>query len=182
MDLKAMIKASVQCAEGKETVDNRRKSGEFVKALSKKLHELYAEQNDIAMLSLHHGDHKLKFGMNELLFDILICQYGTVISGTSKKKLSYIKRALWIVESELKQDKREALYDFNKLILGNAENKLFVGPLVHDGTDYRKVLASAAMHCQGNLFLAMIPHPSDWPDKSKEIKLWEWKQNDWMDY
>ena len=78
--------------------------------------------------------------------------------------------------------KKEAMNDFNKLVLGKAENLLFIGPRVSDGEleDYLQVLAAPAKHCKGNLYLAMIPHPDEWDDQVEwGIKMWKWESSSW---
>jgi len=78
-------------------------------------------------------------------------------------------------------NKREALYDFNKLVLGASENLLFVGPLVRDEKNYLRVLGEAAQHCQSPVHLVLIPHPRKWGvAKAEEVKAWSWGQTDWV--
>jgi hypothetical protein len=92
---------------------------------------------DIAVMSMNlfsdDGDSiekvRAQFGMQELLFDVVVFEKGEVVA-TGGELLCFVRKGLWIVESELARNSRQALYDFNKLVLGNATNKLFVGPQV----------------------------------------------------
>lgn len=61
-----------------------------------------------------------------------MCRIARVESAAQGKTLWYVAEALWQVESELARDSRQALIDFNKLVLGAARHKLFVGPQVAD--------------------------------------------------
>ncbi len=121
--------------------------------------------------------------MNELLYDVAILKYATVYSGKSNKELAYVTDALWLVESELSLNKREALYDFNKLVIGRSKNLLFVGPLVNGAEEqksYLEVLGAAAKHCSCSVYLALIPHPGDWGNKDSVcVSAWEWKEDCW---
>ena len=77
-------------------------------------------------------------------------------------------------------NKREALYDFNKLIMGQAKKKLFVGPRVQNEADYLRVLGEAARNCAGELFVALVPHPSKWPaDNENSVRVWAWQSAQW---
>ena len=131
-------------------------------------------------MTKHDGQYRHLFGMNELLFDVALVSYDIVDSGNSGKDLAFVTRGLWIVESEMAKDKRQALFDFNKLILGQADNKLFVGPNVHDDADYLRVLGRAASNCSGSLYVALIPHPDQWPVSTEDpVGVWAWREHTW---
>ena len=157
---------------------HRERSRNFVEQLRLGLAGQYPEHSNVHGFSKHKGGDTLEFGMSELLYDVAVLESGTTNSGRSSKELVYVKRALWLVESELAPNKREALYDFNKLVIGSAENLLFVGPVfksASEQSDYLRVLADAAIHCSGNLFLALIPRPADWGTaKREEVATWMW--------
>ncbi len=159
---------------------NRNRSAEFVSRLATALHRECEGDEQVIALSKHNADHRERFGVNELLFDITVCRTDTVASGTSGGELSFVTKGLWAVESEMAKDKREALIDFNKLVLAGAENKLFVGPQVSDEGDYLRVLGAAARHCSGNLFVALIPHPGEWADAAHaDVRVWQWTASAW---
>lgn len=67
-----------------------------------------------------------------------------------------------VVESEFARNSRQALIDFNKLVLGSAHNKLFIGPQVSEVEPFVNVLKPAARACTGNVYIALIPHPAKW--------------------
>jgi len=71
---------------------------------------------------------RMDFGVNELLFDVLVCEYASTRAAKSNKDLLFVSKGLWAIESELARDSRQALRDFQKLALADCENKLFVGP------------------------------------------------------
>ena len=187
MNIQNIIRAAISDAQAEQIniVNDKRKlhrerSKRFVECLSIRLREACAEYDSVASLSKHHNDDRDKFGMNELLFDVTVVQYGSICSGKSRKKLTFIKKGLWAVESEFARNKREALFDFNKLVLADSENKLFVGPRNSQESDYRRVLGEAARNCAGNVYVALIPHPDQWPEKgAKDIVVWMWKSTDW---
>jgi hypothetical protein len=159
---------------------HRERSKQFVESLSQLLLVNCSSARNVASLSKHHSDDRERFGMNELLFDVTVVEFSTVHSGTSGKELSYVTKGIWIVESELAKNKREALYDFNKLVLGNSENMLFVGPHVSDEDDFLRVLGEAAKHCSGTTYVSLIPHPEDWPIEAKgNVSTWVWERDHW---
>jgi len=117
-----------------------------------------------------------EFGLNELLYDVCVCETGEVLAGA--KRLQYVRRALWAVESEFARDRAEAIKDFNKLVLSAAADKLFIGPHVRDAAAYRRTLEQAARECCGRVWLALVPHPDEWPEPKRataagnNLELW----------
>lgn len=84
------------------------------------------------------------------------------------------------MESEFARDTGEAVADFNKLVLGSAQNKLFIGPQVHDPQSFLNVLIPAAKSCSGSVFAALVPHPDRWEENGEPgIALWQFSQNAW---
>jgi len=187
LNIRTIVAAAVSGAQAMPDLDqttkgllHRERSKNFVECLSERLLEQYGSGGNIASLSKHHDYDRDRFGMNELLFDVAVVGDKTVDSGASGKNLSIVTKGIWAVESELAKDKREALYDFNKLVLGASDRKLFVGPRVKDEQDYLRVLGEAARHCSGEIFVALIPHPEEWPDRGSEsVVAWEWKSGEW---
>lgn len=158
---------------------HRNRSKNFVESLACELEKWCKGNGSVASLSKHNQDNRDQFGMNELLFDVTVCQYSTVISSTSGKELYFVTKGLWLVESEMARDKRQALFDFNKLVLGNSENKLFVGPHVDNEDDYLRVLSAPAEHCSGETFVALIPHPDVWLEEVDHcINVWRWDRSE----
>jgi hypothetical protein len=67
----------------------------------------------VRVFSKHHTGNRLDFGLNELLYDVLVCRIGRVLSAVHRKELLYIDQALWQVESEFACDSGQALKDLN---------------------------------------------------------------------
>ena len=128
------------------------------------------------VFSKYDDSNRKDFKLNELLYDIVICEIGEVLSTTHRKTLYFIKEALWQVESEFAQDSRQTLVDFNKLVLGSAQNKLFIGPKVRDTERFITLLKPAARACSGNVYIALIPHPAKWKIKDGSVQLWSLKR------
>ena len=138
------------------------RSRHFVAALGEQLGALYVGHPDVRVFTKHDDRNRTAFGMNELLYDVTVCRTATVSSAANGKRLHYVTAPVWHVESELAKDSRQALFDFNKLVLGAAALNLFVGPLVHDVQEFLNVLRVPASCCLGSVYVALIPHPSDW--------------------
>jgi hypothetical protein len=134
-----------------------------VEALADQFRAQYKPQATVRVLSKHFGLYREEFGLNELLFDVLVCDTSSVHSARDSVSLTFVTRALWAVESEFARDTRQAIFDFNKLVLAAADSKLFVGPLVRDETAFLAPLLAPAARCSGDVFAALVPHPSEWP-------------------
>ena len=105
----------------------------------------------------------------------------SVPSASKGTPLTYVTASLWQVESELARDSRQALFDFNKLVTGAADHKLFVGPRVANPEAFRDVLAPPASHCSGSVSVCLIPPPRDWPDVT-EVTGWAYASGVWRAY
>lgn len=187
MDIKAVVVGALEAAQGEDDAlvtdgeRHRSRSIRFVECLAARLLQEHSDcEEKLASMTKHDGQYRHLFGMNELLFDVALVSYDVVSSGSSGKDLAFVAKGLWIVESEMAKNKREALFDFNKLILGQADNKLFVGPHVHDEADYLRVLERAASNCSGSLYVALIPHPDEWPVSTGDaVGMWAWRERTW---
>jgi hypothetical protein len=153
---------------------NMNRSQYWVDALAAQFKKCYEGDSEIRVFSKNDYSHRKDFGLNELLYDILVCRVGEVESPVHKKKLCFIKEVLWQVESEFAHNTRSSLIDFNKLVLGSGKNKLFIASQVKKGTEnvFLRVLKPAAGYCSGDVYVGMIPHPSKWADAGGDVHLW----------
>jgi len=94
--------------------------------MAEEFRKLYPEP-DVRVFCKWDDCNRGEFGLNELLYDVCVCRTETCLSARQGKTLRYVTKALWQVESEFARDSYEAVKDFNKLVIGSAENKLFVG-------------------------------------------------------
>lgn len=134
--------------------------------MADELRRLYSNEPDVRVF--HKGDdgNRAEFGLNELLYDVCVCRTDECPSARQGTLLRYVTKALWQVESEFARDSSEALKDLNKLVIGTAENKLFVGPrLTAPAVElaYLGALLPAARRCTGNVYAALVGHPDGWP-------------------
>ena len=176
----AMAQAKSQVdIEGASGAVHRERSRRFVEALGAGLRMRLARP-EVRVLTKHYDVHRQELGLNELLFDVLACEIDKVSSARAGVKVSFITKGLWAIESEFARDPREALYDFNKLVLADCESKLFVGSHTADDPGYLRVLASAAAHCRGEVYVALLPHPDGWREPgSKAVTSYRWVAGDW---
>lgn len=165
---------------GKRTEDqfrNNERSKKWVSALS---NSLLDQTKSLSSLSaVHLGFHKGNkgnrkvFGLNEILFDIVVAEMVTINSAgnghpNSIKRLEAIKKAKWVVESELcSNDSKKILLDLNKLILAKADNKLLVISCASANLQgwTERVLEMLSEKDDANIYLAVVPHPNSWGDK-----------------
>ncbi len=182
-DIKKLLQDSLTSAQAKPNKGkspqeiNQNRSRSWVNTLAEQLKTVYKAELDVMVFSKYDRSHRKDFKLNELLYDIVVCRVDEVASSTHKKKLYYIKEALWQVESEFAHDSRQALIDFNKLVLGSAQNKLFIGPQVRKGGELSllNVLKRAAIACTGSVYVALVPHPAKWKDTNSDVRLWSMK-------
>ena len=176
---KALKQAQSEPDKGDTTQEiNQNRSQYWVKALAEGFKKRYEGDSEIRVFSKIDPSNRKDFGLNELLYDILICRVGEVESSVHKKKLWFIKEVLWQVESELAHNGRSVLIDFNKLVLGSGKNKLFIASKVKKGTEnsFLRVLRPAAGYCTGDVYVGMIPHPARWVDIDNDVHLWVFKK------
>ena len=145
------------------------RSRDFVAALGDQFASLYGGDQDIRVFTKHDERNRAEFGMNELLYDVTVCRTSTVKSARHGKMLHYVASPIWHVESELARSSRQALFDFNKLVLGAASLNLFVGPYVHEPSKFVDVLRVPAGCCAGRVFVALIPHPGSWEETASDM-------------
>ncbi len=157
---------------------HRKRSQEWVKVLARNFRKCYSNQDE-RVFSKDFGGHRTEFKVNELLYDIAVCRTGETSSAQKGTSLTYIKEALWVVESEMARDSHEAIIDFSKLVMGSAPNKLFIGPKVNNQGNFNKVLLAPAGNCSGNVYLAIIPHPEDWDKRDDEPELFILSGKSW---
>ena len=120
-DVKQLLQEALQRAQLKpdkgEIVRaiNKNRSQYWVEALAEQFKKSYEGDSEIRIFTKSDDSNQKDFGLNELLYDILVCRVGEVESSIHKKKLCFIKEVLWQVESEFAHNTRNALIDFNKL-------------------------------------------------------------------
>jgi hypothetical protein len=160
---------------------HRERSRIWVEALASEFRNFHCGDLNVRVFSKHCPDSRREFHLNELLYDVCVCRVEAVPSAVHKRELIYIKEPLWLIESEFAKDSRQALIDFNKLVLGSSQNKLFVGPQVKDNESFIEVLVPPASACTGNVFLALLPHPALWDSGHGEGPLfWRFTNGAWL--
>ena len=159
---------------------HRKRSQEWVKVLARNFRKCYSNQdNKVKVFSKDFREHRTEFKVNELLYDIAVCRTGETPSAQKGTRLTYIQEALWIVESEMARDSHEAIIEFSKLVIGSAQNKLFIGPKVNNQGNFNNVLLAPAGHCCGSVCLAIIPHPEDWDKRDDEPEVFIFSGGSW---
>lgn len=170
---RALQKARAESLAATEPIElHAGRSRAFVRALADELRDRHGDP-DIVSLCKYDDRDRARIGMRELLHDVSVCRVAPVQSAAQGKTLWYVADALWQVESELARDSRQALIDFNKLVLGSARYKLFVGPQVADAEAFVGVLRPAAARCVGQVFAALIPHPDSWDHARPDVQVWQ---------
>ena len=120
--------------------------------------------------------------MNEYLFDLAVCSVSATKSlQTEAKELPFIARCHRQIEFEFsRSNTRHIVRDMSKLVMGSAENKLFVAS--HWGEREAAVLeqcSEIARCCTGRVYFCFVSHPQDWGDKPVLPALHEWIMGGW---
>lgn len=119
------------------------------------------------------------FGLDDLGIDISVCKIGRIKSAELENELEYVTEPVWQVQSQFSTDTKDAICDFNKLVIGGAANRLLVAPIVHSPA-YLRTLGVPALACKGStVYLAMLPHPSRWPAAADAIRLFKFNGKSW---
>ena len=72
--------------------------------------------------------------------------------------------------------------DFNKLTLGSARHKLFVGPITGDTDADLSILVTPATYCAGNVYAAFVAHPDLWGGSGRTPTLYRFDRRiaEWL--
>ena len=122
MDLLDILFASYQEASAFEDIEenegkrNKERSQRWVNSLGKQFQGLFPIESGFRVFYLGNDDNKTDFGLNELLFDISVCEVGTVRSAFHESELIFVRGSIWQVESEF------SMYQFwRKPVLGQTK-------------------------------------------------------------
>lgn len=159
---------------------NRKKSTNWVDALAKRFQEHYEGGRYRLFWSGNRGNQK-HFGRNELLFDLAVCSVSTTKSLEKEARdLEFIAQCHWQIESEFSHRTRDIIVDMSKLVMGSAENKLFVA--AHRGDREEDILERClgiAGLCTGRVYFCFVSHPDHWTTKPERPALYEWITSGW---
>jgi hypothetical protein len=158
-----------------------RRSREWVKCLATEL-KGFSEDPDVRVFFKGDPQNREDFGLNELLYDVCVCETKSCPSARRGKTLRYVTKALWQVESEFARDSFEAVEDFNKLVIGSADNKLFIGPRLapSEQSQFLDALLPVARCCSGNVYVAAVSHPDEWEPNPPDVSLWQLAGGAWQ--
>ena len=152
---------------------HQQRSSHWVQCLAAELRTLIrggqeGDDGDVRVFYRKDETNRADFGLNELLYDVCICTTAEHPSARGGRTLRYVTEALWLVESEFARDSFQAVKDFNKLVIGHAANKLFIGPRLgaDDELGYLAALLPVARASAHNgassVYAALVPHPGEW--------------------
>ena len=166
--------------EGKR---NRKRSKKWVCELAEQFRAAYGDEELHRVFWQGNEANREQFGINEFLFDVMVCSVSSMESLQRRSnRLDFIDQCHWQVESEFNRStSRAVVVDMSKLVVGSAENKLFIAS--HRDTPESgllKLCAGIARRCSGNVYFAFVAHPDEW-DKKDAAKpvLYEWVAGYW---
>lgn len=153
----------------------------WIKTLSAHLQDAIPEDN-IQVFSAFERGNAEDYGTVQLLYDIQVCKVAVTQTADKKKDdLPYIQSSLWQIEHDFSTELKSALYAFNRLVTGNSENKLFIGAQLKTGRDtYINSLKASAQACNGEVYIAFIPHPQSWDEDDNTVDVWQFRDGEWQ--
>lgn len=148
-----------------EAYQNRKRSSKFIEIMTNKLaqnkNDLCSYNNVNVFSRPAKYDRDLK--LNEFLFDIHVCKMNTVKSINYKYDIKYIEKSLIEIESELnKNDLKEVIKDFEKLVCGNSPLKIMIISKYDNNKPIIEILSDIGKNISESAYLIEIDHPSDW--------------------
>ena len=160
---------------------NRARSGKWIDSLARRFEHHYPGERYRLFWSSNSGNRE-QFGVNEFLFDLAVCSVSETKSLQIKvRDLPFIARCHWQIESEFSRaNTRDIIVDMSKLVMGSAENKLFVAS--HRGDHEAAILeqcADIAASCTGRVYFCFVSHPDDWGTSPQLPALHEWIAGGW---
>ncbi|MDY6835263.1 MAG: hypothetical protein SVY53_10735 [Chloroflexota bacterium] len=159
---------------------HRERSKRWINCLGEELSKRYPVESNFRVFWRGNTLNRKEFGFNELLYDISVCEVAFTESVLHKNRLTLLRNVVWQVESEFAKDSHQSVIDFNKLVAGSGSNKLFVAPTTSMRDQFLRVLREAASFCSGNIYLALVPPPSEWPSDSCRIETLVLEQGVWV--
>ena len=150
----------------------------WVKTLARTLQQQLKDE-DIRVFYRGNHENEAEFGVKKFLYDVHACRVVTSEATKTQPEFAYIQQSLWQIESTLSQELTRAVSDFNKLVAGSAENKLFVSTVQVNPQPFVDALLPLAKSCTGTVYLALIPHPKDWENPDYEIPIWQLDGEAW---
>jgi hypothetical protein len=155
------------------------RSRHFVQGLTLEFRKLYQTETGYAVFSGRDLENRGSFNRNEFLYDLAVCEIDTVPSTSWGAGLHFVKRAIWVIESEFAPNRRAVLADFSKLVIAAAGRRLFVCSRTKNEEAFIEHLGYPAAFCPGEVMVAVLPHPSRWDDSEALVSLREWKSSAW---
>jgi len=181
-----LVNEAYQSARVRE-VATRRPSGmaymrsrAFIAALAEQFRRVYPVTAGYCVFAGRDQTNRAAFGREEFMGDVSVCEVDVIPAGRRGAGNAYVKRALWMVESEFDPAPKAALADFIKFVAGAADQKLFVAPVTPRAEGVLEPLAYPARHCSGEVYAALVPHPRGWPGAADRVQVWHWDREQWV--
>lgn len=163
---------------------NSERSKKWMNSLGRQFESQYDSKDD-RVLWIGNRDNKGDFGMQEMLFDMVVCRISRVNSLRNRTPLHFVAKCYWQIESEFNRDNStEIVKDMRKLVLGSSKNKMFVASHKSTGQEWENrvltMCSKIAKCCDGKLFFCFIAHPEDWSKKSAPSpSIYQWINGAW---
>ena len=160
---------------------NPARSELWIETLSKHIDAYFENDLEIAVFRKTETNEFFSRGCgnerSEFLYDIQVCEMGKITPPVHKesKPLDYVRKSLIQIESEFAKSTDQTVVDMSKLVCGNADLKVMIGPLTSNGPhNYKKVTRTIARNIKDTLILGFVTHPENWSVNSIKFEIFEW--------
>lgn len=150
-------------------IDNRARANSFIVNVTAHIRAVFCDADRQCTLSRPCENpiaNLFPAQRQELLYDIHSFEYEVTLSPGMGAPLLVIKRSLLQLESELPESNsyRDLFDDYNKLVCGDAELKIFIcpNPSTGLGPAHLKAFNAVSKYIRGSLYLVALPHLGTW--------------------
>ena len=182
-NLRDIVDAAWRAAPQVPQQSRRTRSEAWVTALATQFQAYYPRTTGHRVFWKGSTCNQTHFRLNEFLFDIAVCSVSTTRSlERQPRELEFVSDCHWLVESEFRRNTRAVVVDMSKLVVGSAENKLFVAAHRPGGGNGAMLdrCAPIAERCRANVFFLFVSHPEDWATaRVLDPSLHEWTTSEW---
>ena len=168
--------------ESNKRIQNANRSKKWMCKLAEGFAHEYGDEDRHRTFWRGSKANREHFRRNEFLFDLMVCSVSETESMQRRSNpLESIDQCHWQVESEFHRgDSREVIVDMSKLVLGSAQNKLFIAAYRDsNGERLKEMCGATASRCSGNVYFAFVCHPADWVVAPMAPSVFEWLAGDW---
>lgn len=108
----------------------------------------------------------------ELLYDVSVVEIGRTDAAFRDKRVPFVKRAIWLIESELAKDGTQLAEDLSKLRMGTSCHKLLIAAQTtqQNPKPWMEFIHRISIGMTGDFFVALMPTYAS--DQNESVRWW----------